>query len=89
MSEYFDLLAALTMREAKAFGLLTSFFDSSKHNDEASCPNSMFGGLLNVQFSILISGNVLLKAEARVDLHSFLNSAKGFLEVNCAVSTTF
>jgi hypothetical protein len=43
-------------------GFWPSFFANSKHNDEANCPNSGFGGLLNGKLSIRISGNVFFKA---------------------------
>ena len=72
---------ALTSCVARSAGFWLSFFASSKHNDEASCPNSAFGGLLNAKFSILTSGTVFLRARANVVSHSFWKSAKGFLEV--------
>jgi hypothetical protein len=72
---------ALTRCAARSPGFWLSFFASSKHNDEASCPNSGFGGLLNDRFSTFISGRVFFSACANVVSHSFWNSAKGFLEV--------
>ena len=72
---------ALTRCAAKSPGFWLSFFASSKHSDEASWPNSGFGGLLSDRFSIFISGKIFFRAEARVVSHSFWNSAKGFLEV--------
>ena len=72
---------ALTSCVARSAGFWLSFFASSKHNDEASCPNSAFGGLLNTKFSISTSGTVFSSACANVVSHSFWKSAKGFLEV--------
>ncbi len=80
---------ALTICAARSAGFWLSFFASSKHSDEASCPNSEFGGLLNAKFSIFMYGSVFFRAEAMVVSHSFWNSAKGFLEVMLVCLTGF
>jgi len=72
---------ALTIVSAKALGFWRSFFASSKHSDEDSCPNSMFGGLFNGKVSILISGRTVFSACANVLSHSLRNWAKGFSEI--------
>ena len=62
---------ALTSCVARSAGFWLSFFASSKHNDEASCPNSGFGGLLNVKFSILTSGTVHTITKEEVENYQF------------------
>jgi len=65
----------------RSMGFWLSVFASSKHSEEASCPNSGFGGLLSERVSTLISGRVFFRAFANVVSHSFRNSLKGFLEI--------
>ena len=75
------LSTAFTRRAAKSLGFCLSFFASSKHSEEASCPNSGFGGLFSDRFSTLISGRAFFRARANVVSHSFRNSLKGFSEI--------
>lgn len=72
---------ALTIVSARALGFWWSFFASSKHSDEESCPNSMFGGLFNGKVSIFTSGRAVSSAWASVVSHSLRNWAKGFSEI--------
>ena len=84
--ENFCLPTAFTRCAARSLGFWLSFFASSKHSEEASCPNSGFGGLLNDRISTLISGRVFFRAFANVVSHSFRNSLKGFSEIICVFS---
>ena len=76
-----DLLIALTKCSAKLMGFWLSFFASSKQSEEASCPNSEFGGLSKGKVSTLISGRDFFKACAKAVSHSLRNSARGFSEI--------
>src|SRR5271157_3488611 len=68
---------ALAKRSAKASGFSFNFFASSKQREEASCPNSGFGGLSRAKSSARISGKSVLKADAKLFSHSARNAPKG------------
>lgn len=84
-----DLSMALTRCSAKTSGFWLSFFASSKHNDEANCPYSMFGVLFNVMVGALISGKVFFRAFASEVWHSWRNWSNGFSEIIVSVSQVF
>ena len=80
IKENFDLSRVSTKRLASARGFSPSCLASSKHSEEASCPNSGLGGFCNDKCGICFFGKSFLRASAKLFSHSRRNSARGFWE---------
>jgi hypothetical protein len=65
-------------------GFSPTVLASSKHNEEANCPNSAVGGFSNAKLAIWMLGNSFLRARSKIFSHSERNSAKGFSETIAA-----
>ena len=81
ISDDFDVSMIWVKLFASSKGFPPVSLASSKHSEEASWPKSGFGGLANARFAALASGNVWLRAFAKVFSHSLRKVAKGFSEV--------